>query len=187
MFVSSRHGPLACLDPWARGGQMVRTREGTRVGAWRKPDTQGPLNTKETSIRNPTRRTRINETGDTGPGSQGSITRGVQNVQLLDTQITQPVPATVTSPLLLIVTRATRRRPRRPTTPHVLVAPTFFVPSLNVPSNFHHAAHFAPARHTSLNLTREYWLFFRKKVAKSVLTVLCWRGMLETMKLFSCR
>ena len=55
MFVSSRRGLLACLDPWARGCQMVRTREGKKVCAWGKPDSQGPLNTKETSIRNPAR------------------------------------------------------------------------------------------------------------------------------------
>ena len=40
------------LGAWVSDGPHP---EGAQVRAWGKPDTQGPLNTKETSIRNPAR------------------------------------------------------------------------------------------------------------------------------------
>ena len=55
--------------------------------------TQGQPNTKEiTQKKNASaRRTSINEAGDAVPGSQDSITRGVQNLQLADVPAAQPV------------------------------------------------------------------------------------------------
>ena len=52
------------------------------------------------------RRTRINEAGDGAPGSQDSITRGVQNLQLSDTPATQ---TTRTDPAM-----PNSRRPTQP-------------------------------------------------------------------------
>ena len=135
--------------------------------AWGKPDTQGPLSTKETSIRN--QETQVQEV------------RAPSLVESRTCSLWTPKNATGTSNCDITVAPQCEESNEAMTTAsdntsHPCCSPFFFVPSLNVPSHFHHAAHFAHARHTSLNLTRECY-FFEKKVAKSVLTIPCWRGM----------
>ena len=91
----------ACLPPpmgvWESEGPHRGGYAGVRLRG--KPDTQGPPISKETSPLEPhARQTRMNEAGDAVPGSQDSITRGVPSMQLVDTQVAQPVPPSVTSP-----------------------------------------------------------------------------------------
>ena len=94
-FVLCEHGP-ASHDPWTRRNLNVRRRcPALRARRVRMRPRPGHV-----------RRSRTNETGDAVPGSQDSITH---NLQLVGTQITQPVPAIVTWPSLGSVNDATTR------------------------------------------------------------------------------
>ena len=79
---------------FARGVTSQEPHQGGYAGVrLEKCRTQGQPNTKEiTQKKNASaRRTGINEAGDAVPGSQDSITRGVQNLQLADVPAAQPV------------------------------------------------------------------------------------------------
>ena len=91
----------------------------------------------------------------------------------MDTRITQPVPATVTSPLLLSVRRATRRRPGRPTTPHILVAPAFFCPFDEYAFPLSPRCTLCACTSHLIESDERVFVFFSKKVAKSVVTIPC--------------
>ena len=98
-----KHGPLTLLDPRARRDQKGR--------ACRKTQDQ-PI-TKEVAQEEPCpRRTRINETGAAVPGSQESITRGVQNLQLADVLAAQPDHAERPSPMMPNSRRRAQQQPR---------------------------------------------------------------------------
>ena len=117
-------GPLTLLDPCApfssdRPGLARRDHRGPHPGGYvgvRLAEAQnpGPADHERDSAQEETcpRRSRINESGDATPGSQESITRGVQNLQLADVPAAQPVHAVRAPPTMPNSRRPTQQRPR---------------------------------------------------------------------------
>ena len=93
---------------FARGVTSQEPHQGGYAGVrLEKCRTQGQPNTKEiTQKKNASaRRTSINEAGDAVPGSQDSITRGVQNLQLADVPAAQPASPPKSVPTMCSVRR----------------------------------------------------------------------------------
>ena len=95
------------LGAWESSGTPRRIR---RCAVGISP-TPGPVEYDRFRPGTHARRTRKNEVGSAGPGSQHSITRGVQNLQFHDSQTRQLVPNTEALSPVLSVRRATVRRP----------------------------------------------------------------------------